>query len=48
MYEGGDPPQKLSDKLVLERNDRAKWHELFSEPPDPTKTRKQGDPSHVA
>ena len=35
------PRPKLSDKLVPELDDEAKWHEpLFSKPPKPAKMRK--------
>jgi len=40
-FEGEDPPPKLSDKLVPERDDKVKWYEsLFSELPEPFKPKK--------
>lgn len=41
-FGGGDqPPPKLSDKLVPERDDEVRWYEtLFTKPPKPAKARK--------
>ena len=37
----GQPPPKLSDKLVPERDDEVKWHDSpFLKPPKPAKTSK--------
>jgi len=39
--DGNQPPPKLSDKLVPERDDEVEWHDSpFSKPPKPAKTRK--------
>ena len=39
--DGNQPPPKLSDKLVPERDDEVKWHDSpFSKPQKPAKTRK--------